>query len=130
MNLTNIISEGKQLSSVSVYVHPDLPNEHVALSLKFDGKIVFIEALDDDTLNISSKLCSDEYIELEYGNNTPFKQAIGQPLRWAWEMTNNNGYLDGVQMEFAESVSSDANIIQIQIIASRIDYRLVTQIEY
>jgi hypothetical protein len=117
------------LSSVRVFVHPDLPKEHVVISFQFGSRNIFVEALDDDTLQVSSAMNNKDYIELISDYSSPLLRAIGQPLRWVWTMTNNNGYFDGIQMEFAESAKSDANIIQLQVIASRIEYRLVTPID-
>ena len=129
MCIAEVISEGLPLSSIGVFVHPELPKEHVVISLQFGSRNIFLEALEDDSLRVSSAINSKDYVELKSGCNSPLSHVIGQPLRWAWEMINNNGYLDGIQMEFAKSVASDANIIQLQVMASRMDYRLVTPIK-
>ena len=45
----------------------------------------------------------------------PIQSAIGRPLIWAWEMTNQQGYLDGIQLEFAEDVSAESVVVQLRI---------------
>ncbi len=126
--LSEVVAEGLTLTSINTYIHPDLPKEHVLVSLVFGTKTVSIEVLDDDSLRVSSSISSNSYVELKSNYSSPLHRVIGQPLRWAWTMTNNYGYFDGIQLEFAGAVEDTANIIQFQAIASRIDYRLVTSL--
>jgi Family of unknown function (DUF6334) len=32
----------------------------------------------------------------------PWRLALGKPLFWSWSMTDQSGYRDGLQLEFAD----------------------------
>ena|ERR1043165_4736255 len=44
--------------------------------------------------------------------------AIGVPLRWGWELTNQQGYADGVRFEFADPNAGTAVVIELIVVAS------------
>ena len=44
-----------------------------------------------------------ETASLDVTRSLPWSQAVGLRLAWAWELTNQQGYADGVRLEFGPS---------------------------
>jgi hypothetical protein len=49
-------------------------------------------------------------------NKKPWSIAIGNKINWLWILTNQQGYCDGIQMEFGKESSADI-VITIQMVA-------------
>ena len=126
--MNELMSSGKKLDGVKAYYDPDLENDCVLLVLIFGRNLLSIKVLEDDSLkfDVSTTCKCNGLIEQELDFTFPWIKCIGKPMRWFWVMENNQGYLDGVQFEFATNVSDEANIVQLVGIASRLDIRVVT----
>ena len=98
-----------------------------ALELRFDSVTLSISAVpEDDTVAIAlSKLNGSPSIR----TNTVWSLCIGKPLQWAWLMTNQQGYNDGVRLEFNDPESPASTIIDLIIAASSINTYLAQAIE-
>ena len=67
----------------------------------------FVIAKEDDSLKLTDKL-PNKFLRTNslifQSNQRPWKWLIGSPVRWVWNMVNQQGYLDGLQFEFSENV--------------------------
>ena len=54
----------------------------------------------------------------DVSGRSPWVAAIGKPLLWAWSLRNQQGYCDGVQLEFRTTVSDSGPILQLATRAS------------
>ncbi len=44
--------------------------------------------------------------------------AIGRAVLWGWILTNHRGYVDGVRLEFRNTVSDSGVVIEVVVAAS------------
>lgn len=101
-----------------------------ALSLVFDDVTCVMLAEQDDSLSIASgpdPLLASGAPSLSLSAEDPWCLAVGKPLLWSWSMTNQQGYRDGCQIEFAEDVSDSSVVIQLIVVASAIKVRVVDE---
>jgi hypothetical protein len=101
-----------------------------ALSLVFDDVTCLMIAEEDDSLSIASgpdPLLASGAASLSLTAEEPWSFAVGKPLLWSWSMTNQQGYRDGCQLEFAEDVTDQSVVIQIVVVGSSIKIRLMDE---
>jgi Family of unknown function (DUF6334) len=98
----------------------ELPHDVVAVVLAFQNLELRISVnADDDTIEISEGGASSDPEYTVHGiDEYPWSEAIGKPIRWGWHMTNQQGYQDAVQFEFARNVSEPSTIIQLVAVSS------------
>ena len=114
-----------------LYVGAPGLDDLVALDLHFGGRHVLLSAdAEDDTLVVgrdpkSSGGAGRQWTPLH--QNDPWKEAVGKPLLWTWLMTNQQGYLDGVQFEFASSVEKASVVIQLIVCGGALKTRHVPE---
>jgi hypothetical protein len=88
---------------------------------------------EDDTICLST-VESDIDIADSTIRNKQFDELIAsfksKSIQWAWKLTNQQGYFDGVQFEFTDKIASVENDIVVQFIAiaSAIQVYLVKKI--
>ena len=100
----------------------------VALSLVFEEGEVLIAAEEDDSLLIGDKegLHTDPAIRsASLSALAPWSGTLGLPLLWSWTLTNQQGYVDGLQLEFATNAKSASVLIQLLALASEIKVRQI-----
>jgi len=91
-----------------------------AIKLTFENGVVYNEAVGaTDEIVLTNKL-NDHYQIITAANDiTPWAEAIGRPTLWLWNLTNQQGYNDGVQYAFAAPRQNEI-IIQLMVEASSI----------
>lgn len=131
-NFEKIIERYESLKRVCYIILPELPNDISAVKVEFSESTVFIVVNeDDDTLHavpqLPHPLEGREHIDVSA--NCPWRNIVGKPVRWVWDLINNQGYLDGMQFEFtSDTRKGKATIIQMMGMASRISVRSVSEI--
>ena len=128
--MRTIAYENGKFVDAESFFHPDLPTEIGVIKLCFQKGIFFVVAQNDDSLeltdrNIENDLKKEGFKSIRLSNDMPWQSAIGRHIRWLWTLMNQQGYIDGLQFEFADNVSQEAVIIQLIAIASRIDIKTV-----
>jgi Family of unknown function (DUF6334) len=99
------------------------------LTLDFEGvQIVFVARSDDslavcDLTDVEAPEAEDDVETVDLTDEDPWRAAVGKPLMWAWSMTNNFGYRDGFQLEFAVDTSDSAVVVQLIVLSSWIHIR-------
>src|SRR4051794_28717456 len=102
--LARLFDDAGRLSGVT---HTRFDNARliVAVGLRFESlEAEFRANPEDDTLVVSlgpGVLGPDES-RFEAGDAQPWKRCLGLRLRWAWKLTNHQGYPDGVRLEFSQ----------------------------
>jgi hypothetical protein len=91
----------------------------LALRLEFADQNVHLIALDDDSIEIAAAASFDQAVTARsLACSAPWDGAISKPLLCAWQMTNQQGYFDGLQFDFAHTVADAPVRIQLLVVAS------------
>jgi hypothetical protein len=125
--IRTIVDDGSLLAVAEMYLDDDLGGQCVGIRLAFADREIFIHAEGaDDTICVSSGLPAtllDESIR-----RTPmpaeWASALGRPILWAWTMTNTQGRVDGVQIEFG-TIDHPSITLQLVVRASTLVMRLL-----
>ena len=111
------------MREVHHWVDPDLPNSVRAVRMRFSNRCVYVgvDASDDTVVltNDESMLGLDE--AGSWQETVWWQSFLPSAIRWAWALINNQGYRDGLQIEF----SNDDSTIQLVAIASALSLRRV-----
>lgn len=131
--MKSMTDEGGPLTDVGYFYDRDLPDSVGLIKLVFRKGTYVIIATDDDYLEIVREAPENipkyrEYIETGMSDSLPWKSALYKPLRWIWIMTNQQGYTDGLQLEFARDIADRPVVIQLMAVGSGIDTHLRTDI--
>ena|SRR5690606_12146993 len=125
--LQQVCSGGGKLRRVrTLPLSPDSPLA-CALELQFDSGVLSILAVEeDDTVALSQ---SELDGSLGVHTNPIWSRCIDKPLQWAWLMTNQQGYTDGVRLEFNDLESPEPVVVDLVVAASSINIYLAQAIE-
>lgn len=116
---------GGPLTTAEACVDGDLGGQYVGVRLAFPNgcMCVYAEGADD------SICVSDAFPEVLSGESirhspvpARWTSAIGHPILWAWAMTNTQGRVDGLQIEFG-TVDHPSTTLQILVRASTLVLR-------
>jgi hypothetical protein len=125
MELLRKLVDAGVLSSVDKLVDPELPSAAEAYVLRFERLTVTISVNpNDDTVEVaeSERIGSNQVKVLA---EPLWPKAVGRPLRWAWLMTNQQGYRDGIQLELAHPDEPRGVCLQLVAVASALKLREV-----
>ena len=121
--LAELYDIGGPLVSVECALFEGNPNCVTAVLLRFDSvSTVFRAVADDDTLTITLGPLVPAMGErlLNVGSYPPWSRCIGLGVAWAWQLTNQQGYSDGVRLEFSEPGEEFRAVIELIVVASAI----------
>jgi hypothetical protein len=121
--LAKMVYESGPLVSVAYLRFDDDPNFVTAVGLRFESMSSAFRAVeDDDTLAVSlGNLSSTETEELiDSTHSDPWSACLGLGLRWAWRLTNQQGYSDGVRLEFGDPDKPSSLMVEMTVAASAI----------
>lgn len=99
------------------------------LGFIFEKSSLHVVAQEDDSFVLhSSESCSDpELTPLSLMDSRPWSSAIGNPILWSWVLCNNQGYFDGIQIEFSENTESKSVVVQLVSLGSEVKLRVVAE---
>lgn len=121
--LWQIIEEGNQLVGVSYALFEGQHNLITAVELRFTSLVFNLRALgDDDTLSISLdalQLDSDESL-FEPEKSDLWSSCIDKHIVWGWRLTNQQGYDDGLRLEFSNTENKIGPVVEFVVMASAI----------
>ncbi|VUD69420.1 hypothetical protein TDB9533_04789 [Thalassocella blandensis] len=99
MTLSDLVENSGKLISVKGYCFVDLPYELAAMDLKFERCNCFIRINEEtDEINVCSHFEGEGLLESNI--NVLVSKYIGLELLWAWGLVNNQGYSDGLRLQF------------------------------
>jgi hypothetical protein len=119
--MKSMVVESGQLLEVECLYHTDLPNDIGLIKLAFQQGTYFVVAKEDDSLELTRDATSIDFEGIKVSSEFPWHSAIGKHVRWVWTMVNQQGYLDGLQFEFANNITQEPIVIQLIAMASGID---------
>ena len=121
--LWNIIEEQNQLVGVSYALFEGNPQFITAIELHFTSLTFNLRAIaDDDTLSVNFgalELESDQSL-VKAGNTDLWSLCIGGHIVWGWRLTNQQGYDDGLRLEFSKPEDKVSTIVEFVVMASAI----------
>ena len=128
-SLAKIYDDGGLLLSVQCTLFEGDPNFVTAILLRFESlSAVFRAVPDDDTLDVTfGSLNSDpEETLIEIATTHPWSACIGSGVRWLWRLTNQQGYSDGVRLEFGNpNEGASRAVVEFVVVASAIQTSVV-----
>ncbi|MGE8224919.1 MAG: DUF6334 family protein [Stenotrophomonas sp.] len=97
------------------------------LELRFETLTLCITAVaEDDTVALSLGSLDRQSLK---SSNRFLSQCLGKSLQWAWLTTNQQGYTDGIRLEFQDQSGAAAVILDIVVAASVLNFYKVEPIE-
>lgn len=124
--LSKVADDAGVLRAVRCTRHPELPERIATVTLEFEALTLNCRVdADDDTLALSLEAVSTPSAAETLSGSGAWANAVGAALRWGWVMTNNQGYADGVQFEFANPSDRSSVCLQLIAIASGVEVRSV-----
>ncbi|GAB2516852.1 DUF6334 family protein [Microbulbifer agarilyticus] len=128
---TYIICEeyGKLRDVVGHFLEEDgIINMLISLELVFENGKVFHEAIPEtDQISVRQAPPSGECVALPIAESEPWSFAIGRQALWVWKLQNQNGYGDGLQYSFANTVSDEEVVVQLMVIGSEVTVHRVAK---
>ena len=100
-----------------------------AVELTFEALTVTLSVQpDDDTVLASlSSLSNDEIFRTT--RQSFWSTCIGKGLQWAWLLTNQQGYKDGIRLEFHNVDEQDSVIVELIALASSFEFFIASKHE-
>jgi hypothetical protein len=121
--LAKICDDGGPLVGVSYTLFEGDPQFITAVGLRFESLSAVLRAVpDDDTLAVSLGMLVPEPHEtlFEAADSGPWPVCMGLGICWAWCLTNQQGYSDGVRLEFSEPGVASSAVVEFIVAASAI----------
>jgi uncharacterized protein DUF6334 len=121
--LAKICDDGGPLVGVSYTLFEGDPQFITAVGLRFESLTAVLRAVpDDDSLEASLGLLAPEPHEtlFEATDSGPWPACMGLGICWAWCLTNQQGYSDGVRLEFSEPGVASSAVVEFIVAASAI----------
>ncbi len=118
--LRGLSDKAERLVSVELALFDGNERFITAVCLKFELLTAVFKANDnDDTLELVfggyDLKVNEVFVSVD--GRQPWIDLIGGKVSWGWELTNHQGYLDGVRLEFRESDTIQTRGIVEMIVA-------------
>jgi hypothetical protein len=65
---------------------------------------------------------------IDVGSSAPWSACMGLRVCWAWQLTNQQGYSDGVRLEFSEPGAESRSVVELIVVASAIQMFVVVPV--
>jgi uncharacterized protein DUF6334 len=62
---------------------------------------------------------------VDLSDSSPWNTCLGAGARWLWQLTNQQGYSDGVRLEFGNSDEKSRATVELLVMASAIKTLIV-----
>lgn len=121
--LGRLRADGGPLVGVAYSLFEGSPQFITAVGLRFEAAAaVFRAVAEDDTLAASFGPLEPEPGEMrvEVGRSAPWSGCLGAGVCWGWELTNQQGYTDGVRLEFREPGGPSRAVVELVVVASAV----------
>lgn len=128
--LHRICDAGGRLLGVTRALFEGDPTFVTAIAFRFEGLTVTFHAVsDDDTLDcvVGEFVAEPEEVLADASESPPWPACLGLSPAWIWQLTNQQGYTDGVRLEFGEPARPV--VVELLVIASAIRVFTATEVE-
>ena len=122
--LAKIYDDGGTLIGVTYASFDRDPRFITAIGLRFESlSAVFRAEPDLDTLaaSLGPLTPGPDEVLVEVGGREPWLACIGFGVVWAWRLTNQQGYTDGVRLEFGAPGEASRAVVELIVAASAIE---------
>ena len=119
--LQQVFDRAGVLQEVSEARLEGAPHLVTALRLRFENLSLIVSADGEtDTVLLAVGDSTDDpgVVQVRVSESAPWSSIIGLGLRWGWELTNHQGYTDGVRFEFADPDRAVSQEIELIVAAS------------
>jgi hypothetical protein len=121
--LRQVCDEAGRLLGVEYALFEGDPGFVTGIGLRFESLAVRFRAVSDDDSLIASlgslRAEADEVIVTATATG-PWPRCLGLGVCWGWQLTNQQGYSDGVRLEFVEPGREARAVVELIVIASAI----------
>lgn len=91
------------LREVKMFAHPDLPKDIGVVELRFSECTVFVRIEDEYDTLVCANTMPESYSAYTRSLSSSFWDGVlGKALTNAWQMTNDRGYPDALQLRFRD----------------------------
>lgn len=93
---------------------------------------LFLVDPDDDSIVIQAEepqYISGDLIYVPASATQVWRNAIGANLEWIWVLSNQQGYQDGVQIEYHKPASRARGCVQFIARASSLEVRIISKVD-
>ena len=91
------------LKEVKMFAHPDLPKDIGVVELQFSKCTVFVCIEDESDTLVCANTMPESYAGYTRSLSSSFWDGVlGKALTNAWQMTNERGYPDALQLRFRD----------------------------
>jgi hypothetical protein len=121
--LRQVCAEVGRLVGVEYALFEGDPQFVTGIGLRFEALAVAFRAVaEDDTLaaNIGSLQAEAGEVIVPATTVSPWSCCLGYEICWGWQLTNQQGYTDGVRLEFVEPGLVSRAIVELIVAASAI----------
>jgi len=122
-SLDKIYDDGGSLLRVEYALFEGDTKFVTTVALHFENVTAVFRAIaDDDTLavTLSPLDLEPEEIAIDVSNAVPWSVCLDHKVRWAWQLTNQQGYTDGVRLEFGKPGEMARAVVELIVAASAI----------
>jgi len=126
--LAKIYDDGGHLVNVTCTLFEGDRKFVTAVGLRFESiSAVFRANPDDDTLiaSIGSLTADADETLVDISDSSPWATCLGAGACWLWQLTNQQGYADGVRLEFGNPDEQSRAVVELLVTASAIETLLV-----
>ena len=98
-----------------------------AVKFSFGNLALFVVAQEDDSFRLyQDGWCPDpKWTSCSLMESAPWSLVKGKSLLWSWVLFNQQGYLDGLQLEFANNSEDQSIVLQLVAIGCEVKQRIV-----
>ncbi len=119
------VCEGGPLVGVDVFRFQGGPKFVIAVRFRFgEGAVTFITVSDDDTVTAECGPVEidDDGVWVDVSGQQAWSDCVRGHAPWAWAMTNQQGYIDAVRIEFEMADPRESRIVEFIVLASAFSF--------
>jgi Family of unknown function (DUF6334) len=119
--LAQVIDDGGRLIAVTYALFEGNPGFVTGCVLRFEGLTATFRAVGADDTLAAEIGGSDPGPDEEVANvsgSAPWAGCVGLGIHWGWRLTNQQGYTDGVRLEFGEPGGPPRAVVELLVVAS------------
>jgi len=122
--LHTVAETGGRLRGATAYHFEGDPRLTPHVVLDFEATKLFLSAAEEDD-SILLAMEAPSMADCVPRAAPAWAPAVGRAVLWGWILTNHRGYVDGVRLDFRNTVSDSQLIIEVLVAASMLHTAVV-----